>query len=33
MHPLVAEVGKQCIYVGLFFARNVHIFPGLFYQG
>ena len=33
MHPLVAEVGKQCNYVGFVFARKAHIFPGSFYQG
>ncbi len=33
MHPLVAEVGKQCNNMGLFFAPEAHIFPRLFYQG
>ncbi len=33
MHPLVADVGKQCSYVGFFFARKAHIFAGLFDQG
>ena len=33
MHPLVAEVGKQCNYVEFFFAQEAHIFLGLFYQG
>ncbi len=33
MHPLLAEVGKQCNNVGFFFAQEAHIFPHLFYQG
>ena len=33
MHPRVVEVGKQCNYMGFFFARKAHIFHGLFYQG
>ncbi len=32
MHPLVAEVGKQCNYMGFFFAQKAHVFPGLFNQ-
>ncbi len=33
MHTLVTEVGKQCKYMGFFFAWKAHIFLGLFDQG
>ena len=33
MHPLVAEVDKQCNDVGFIFAREAHICPHLYYQG
>ena len=29
-HPLVAEVGKQCNYMGFFLAWKAHIFPDQF---